>query len=273
MVILNLGHEKRHDMKAHFEAAARVADDISKTFKHPIELEFEKCYYPYLLYSKKRYSGRMFSSSPDYPDYVDTKGLALVRRDFAPIVKTSSEAVLKKLLDEQDPEGAIATARDAVLSVLDAPPGCDMTPYIMSKALRGNYANTSQPHLFVAKRIHERTGEAVPSGARVPFVYVKRADETLLGTKSGQAEDPSWAKDHGMEINKIYYVQNQLRTPLLSMLEVIDNNVEKRVFTPDIEMKLEALERGEKLEVREQKRQKFVKDNKLREITQFFKKK
>jgi hypothetical protein len=26
-------------MKAHFEAAAKVADEISKTFKYPIELE------------------------------------------------------------------------------------------------------------------------------------------------------------------------------------------------------------------------------------------
>lgn len=39
MVCLNLGPEKRHDMKAHFEAAAKVADEISKTFKYPIELE------------------------------------------------------------------------------------------------------------------------------------------------------------------------------------------------------------------------------------------
>jgi DNA polymerase delta subunit 1 len=273
MVILDLGPEKRHDMKAHFEAAAKVADEISKTFQHPIELEFEKCYYPYLLYSKKRYAGRMFSSSPDKPDYVDVKGLALVRRDFAPIVKTSSETVLKKLMDEQDPEGAIATARDAVLSVLDAPPGCDMTPFIMSKTLRGSYKNTAQPHLFVAKRIHERTGEPVPSGARVPYVFTQRADETLLGTKSGQAEDPMWAKDHGMELDKLYYVRNQLMTPLVSMLEVIDDNVEKKIFTPDIVERLDALERGVKAEVREQKRLKFVKDNKLRPITDFFKKK
>jgi DNA polymerase delta subunit 1 len=215
----------------------------------------------------------MFSSSPDKPDYNDVKGLALVRRDFASITKTSSEAVLKKLLDEQDPEGAIATARDAVLSVLDAPPGCDMTPFVMSKTLRGSYKNTAQPHLFVAKRIHERTGEPVPSGARVPYVFTQRSDETLLGTKSGQAEDPMFAKEHGMELDKLYYVNNQLRTPLTSMLEVIDENVEKRIFTPDIEERLNALALGEKAEIREQKRLKFVKDNKLRPITDFFKKK
>lgn len=42
MVILNLGEDKRHDMAAHFEAAQKLADDISKTFPSPVELEFEK---------------------------------------------------------------------------------------------------------------------------------------------------------------------------------------------------------------------------------------
>lgn len=57
MVIFDLGEAKRHDMAAHFETGQRVAGEISGTFKAPIELEFEKCYYPYLLFNKKRYSG------------------------------------------------------------------------------------------------------------------------------------------------------------------------------------------------------------------------
>lgn len=57
MVVLELGPEHRLDMAAHFEAAAAAATAITKTFPAPIELEFEKCYHPYLLFSKKRYSG------------------------------------------------------------------------------------------------------------------------------------------------------------------------------------------------------------------------
>lgn len=48
---------KRHDLATHFEIAQRVAETITATFPKPVELEFEKCYYPYLLFSKKRYSG------------------------------------------------------------------------------------------------------------------------------------------------------------------------------------------------------------------------
>jgi DNA polymerase delta subunit 1 len=57
MAILNVGEAARHDLRAHFELAESVARRISATFKPPNELEFEKCYYPYLLFSKKRYAG------------------------------------------------------------------------------------------------------------------------------------------------------------------------------------------------------------------------
>ena len=272
-VIIDLGEEKRHDMRAHFEAAAKMADDISKTFKHPIELEFEKTYYPLLLYAKKRYAGRMFSSTPDKPDYVDVKGLQLVRRDSSPIVKTASNAILDVLMQEHDTVKALGVARASILSVLDAPPGCDMTPYVMSKSLRGTYKNAEQPHLHVAKRIEQRTGERLPSGTRVPYVYVRRSDETLLGTKSSCAEDPGFARDNGMEIDKVYYVINQLRSPLVNLLSVLDPRVERTLFDDDEEIKnkIFELETGQKVILKEVKRAKYVKDNNLREITSFFK--
>ena len=42
MVILNLGEDKRQDMHAHFAKAQWLADEVSKTFPKPVELEFEK---------------------------------------------------------------------------------------------------------------------------------------------------------------------------------------------------------------------------------------
>lgn len=60
MVKFNVGQDRRYDMHAHFEVATRVAAEISKTFKPPNELEMEKTYFPYLLFSKKRYAGKFF---------------------------------------------------------------------------------------------------------------------------------------------------------------------------------------------------------------------
>jgi hypothetical protein len=58
----------------------RGAQVVTKHFKAPNELEFEKVYMPYILYSKKRYAGQMYTR-PDKPDKIDIKGLQVVRRD------------------------------------------------------------------------------------------------------------------------------------------------------------------------------------------------
>ena len=60
MVVFDVGEARRHDVAAHFEVAQRVARDITATFAPPNELEHEKCYNPYLLFSKKRYAGEFF---------------------------------------------------------------------------------------------------------------------------------------------------------------------------------------------------------------------
>lgn len=270
MVILNLGEENRYNMAEHFKAAAKLADDISATFNRPIELEFEKCYYPYLLYSKKRYAGRMFSSSPDKADYVDIKGLSLVRRDSAPIARRVSQSILDCLMERQNAEEAVDIAKRAVMEVLEG--RIEWADVTLSKTLRGSYKNDAQPHLHVARLIRQRTGESLPSGARVPYCFVERHDESVLGVKSLQAEDPAYAKEHGMTIDRLYYVDHQLRSPLTALLEVVCADPDKAIFEDTaIKAKMEELEAAAKGVVKEQKRQRFIKDNKLQPISNFFK--
>ena len=47
----------------------------------PIKLEFEKVYYPYLLISKKRYAGLLWTN-PDKFDKMDTKGRQQIAQSF-----------------------------------------------------------------------------------------------------------------------------------------------------------------------------------------------
>lgn len=83
------------------EAAAYVSDKFVK----PIKLEFEKVYFPYLLINKKRYAG-LYWTQPDKYDKMDSKGIETVRRDNCRMVQTVIETVLRKILIDQDVDGA-----------------------------------------------------------------------------------------------------------------------------------------------------------------------
>lgn len=144
MCILNVGEQDRHNMHAHFKAAEELADTISKSFPSPVELEFEKCYYPYLLYSKKRYAGLMYTS-PDKHDYIDVKGLQLVRRDSCPLVKDVSHAILDRIMYDRSTEMALGEARRLILRVLNHEE--PLEKFVVSKSLRADYKNDRQVRL------------------------------------------------------------------------------------------------------------------------------
>lgn len=77
-----------------------AAKTVSSSFISPIKLEFEKCYYPYLLINKKRYAGLYFTR-PDKHDKMDCKGIETVRRDNCELVASLISTCLEKLLIER----------------------------------------------------------------------------------------------------------------------------------------------------------------------------
>lgn len=270
MCLFKVDEEKRHDMNEHFKVAQRVADAISATFPEVIELEFEKAYWPYLLLSKKRYAGLMFVV-PDKHDKVDVKGLQLVRRDNAPIVKDVSTHILSCIMYDRSPEKAVEAARSCVARVLNGE--IPLEKFIISKALKANYVNpTSQPHVMVAQKIRQRRGYAVPQGERVPYVFV---EDTLNcdGLLSARAEDPAFVKDHADEIklDMLYYITNQLMSPIETLLELLVPDVHEAILGfPGIKEIVDDLKTRRSRDVKVCKRVKTNTRNGQREITSFF---
>lgn len=255
------------DMHAHFALATRVAAEISATFPGCIELEFEKCYRPYCLYSKKRYAGLMYTK-PGAPDYIDVKGLQLVRRDSPPIVKTVSNQILDAIMHARSTDKALAAARAAVLDVLAGRRPID--DFVTSKSLRGSYANpNAQPHVVVARKIKERTGESLGSGVRVPYVFV--VDNAIDGNVSTRAEDPGYVRAHpDVQLDYLYYV-DQLMSPIKALLEVmVDDPVVAVLGAAEIAGVLGGMRASRTVLVREVKRVKTNVKNKQHEITNFF---
>lgn len=268
MVRFKVPAEHEHDLAYHFKVAEDVAGRITAHFPGCVELEFEKVYYPYMLFSKKRYAGLMFTN-PSKHDYIDVKGIQIVRRDNAPIVKRVSQAILDAIMFDKSTEKAIAKARECIKSVLEGKEPIES--FIVSKTLRGSYANpNAQPHVQVARKIQERTGKVIQSGVRVPYVFV--VDNNIDQLISQRAEDPEYVVTNNVPLDYILYIDNQLTSPINALLELLINNPMLQILGhPDVAVLLEKMRASRKEKITTTKRVKLNQKNKQHEITQFFK--
>lgn len=128
-----------------------------------------------------------------------------------------------------------------------------------------------QPHVHVARRIHARRGFPVPSGTRVPYVFVENSADPDQ-KQAQKAEDPDYARENGLIIDRLYYLDHQLREPLLSLFKPIVDDPEASIFGhPDVKPQLDALQARFKADLRVAKRVRKNSAAGQREITSFFK--
>lgn len=132
-----------------FKVAPECADRISATFKKPIELEFEKVMYPFILFSKKRYAS-LFWTNPINYDYIDYKGIQVVRRDNCEYVRENSKKIFEYILkndkvlnyDFESVEEVIETskeyARNKIRMLVNSE--VPMKQLVLSKSIRAGYA-------------------------------------------------------------------------------------------------------------------------------------
>ena len=74
-------------LRATIKAAEACSEEFRKHIKEPQNAEYEKTFWPFILISKKRYVGNMYEDDPDAKPKQKSMGIALKRRDYAPIVK------------------------------------------------------------------------------------------------------------------------------------------------------------------------------------------
>ncbi|XP_072172406.1 DNA polymerase delta catalytic subunit-like [Diadema setosum] len=207
------------------ELGKEAAQWISDEFPHPIKLEFEKVYFPYLLINKKRYAGLYFTR-PDTYDKMDCKGIETVRRDNCPLVANLMNAVLQKILISRDPQGALEHAKQTISDLL-----CnriDISQLVITKELTktGEEYAGKQAHVELAARMRKRDPGSAPAlGDRVPYVIIAKGKGAAAYEKS---EDPIYVLENNIPIDTTYYLENQLKGPLLRIFEPVvgENKVE-----------------------------------------------
>jgi DNA polymerase elongation subunit (family B) len=206
---------------------------------------------------------------PDKTPKIDIKGLQLVRRDSPKLVKRISHGMLEILLYQRSFEKALVYVQEQILDMLNGK--VPFEEYIMSKSLRSNYKNTNLPHLIVSKKRQQRGGNAFHSGERVPFVYTQSETDMDLGI-SQRAEDAEYAKEHNIPIDVLYYIKNQVLTPLVTLLQLHYKQAESDILNhTEIASHMVRLQALTSRLIQKSKRVRTNTTNKQREITSFFK--
>lgn len=213
-------------MHEHFRLAKECAEVITKTFKPPIELEFEKVMYPFLLAKKKRYAYLEWTN-PEKADKIDYKGIQLARRDNCKYIREISMGLLNNLLYDKDVSKAKLFATNGVRDLLENRVGIDKL--IISKGLNKYYkvdgenviwydAKVPSPHVRLAQklRVLDPMGHPKPPD-RVPYVFVKSKNENVLQFE--RVEHPDYLD--GKQIDSLYYLDKQLISPITDIMELV----------------------------------------------------
>ena len=218
-----------------WELGERAAKECTALFKKPNDLELEKVYCPYFLYSKKRYAAKLWekgkSGAVEFK-YVDVKGLQLVRRDNTPHVRRVLKEVLECILASNDPKPAIDLARERAMELLTGDVSHD--ELVLSQSLADSYKNTNLAHVQVRNKIRDRAPGSEPqSGDRVPYILTKTDDPRAKAYE--KAEDPKFAEEHGVPIDYHYYFMNKFLNPVCDLVEPLVENPKQEIFGEIIE--------------------------------------
>lgn len=207
-------------------------------------------------------------TKPEAPDYIDVKGISLVRRDNCPLVKEVSTDVLEAIMHRKDVGSALEAARRHVRALLGG--AHPISKFVVSKQTREDYKNDKQPHLYVARKMGQRRGHPVPSGTRVPYVFV-RDDDDPDRDQADRAEDPEYAEAHGLPLDLLYYLDHQVWSPVCQLLSLLVDDPEAEVLRHEtVAPLLQKFRVEDAAALKRAKRVRKNAANNQREITQFF---
>ena len=260
MVEFDVGERKGEEaIKYSWELGERAADACTHLFKKPNNLELEKVYCPYFLYSKKRYAAKLWTQGKDggmNMDYIDVKGLQLVRRDNTPHMREVCKELLDVVLESSDtgPPKALALQRAIELLEGEVP----HEKLILSQQLGDSYKSDNLSHVQVRNKMRERQPGSEPqSGDRVPYILLKTHDPRAKAYE--KAEDPKYAEEHNLPVDYPYYFLNKFLNPVCDLIEPLFDDPKEEIF-------------GELItRAKPNRRKKIVDDPNQRKISDFFK--
>jgi DNA polymerase elongation subunit (family B) len=233
-------------------AAGAFGDQISDYFSkqvlpYPQKLEFEKVYYPFVLYRKKMYSGAKYEGDYGLPcgpppePKLHSRGIALVRRDNAPavrkILKTALEMMMRSDMNASEVVQAVAAyvhlLRASARSIHSTDRPAEhlaMDQFVVSGGLSKDVEDYDGPPnaaVHVACRLMELMPlEKLGAGTRVMYVVRALHKDAKRGEQACLVDDLV----HNRFPLDISYYEGAVRSkldPILSALFVVEERARR----------------------------------------------
>ena len=148
-----------------------VTEELIQQNRGNHELEYEKTFYPLVLFTKKRYIGMKYEFNPN-KGKLTSMGVVLKRRDNAKILKDIYQGVIDCIMDNKEKDYVKKYYLHNIKRLFAG--NMNMNKLIITKTLKGSYKNPNQiAHKVLADRMDRRNpGEGPKSNDRVPYVYI-----------------------------------------------------------------------------------------------------
>jgi DNA polymerase elongation subunit (family B) len=205
------------------ELGKKAAERITSQCRKAHRIEYEKTLFPFILFCRKRYVGMLYEDDPTKKPKRKEMGIALKRRDSAPIVKDIFGGALDILMEERDIRKAQRFVNEKLVDVLQNKVPLDK--FIITKQLGDNYAAmkddykgpaTLPAHVVLANRMKERDpGSAPQIGDRIPFLYV--LERTQQKKQGDRIEHLDYVREHKLTPDATFYLTNQIQNPVAQM--------------------------------------------------------
>lgn len=184
------------DLEAEIKKQAeKFISNLNAILPEIMELEYEGFYRRGFFVSKKRYA--VIENGE-----IIAKGLELVRRDWAPIVKQTQENILRDILKEGDINKAIETVKKVLRRLKSGKiEGKELVIHTQITKPLDEYKQIG-PHVVAAKKLEEN-GTKISKGTIVQYIIAK-------GKGSISQRAVPYEYSQGTEYDRDYYINNQM---------------------------------------------------------------
>jgi DNA polymerase elongation subunit (family B) len=220
----------RETLPLGIKAGQRASNEIKSILPPPQCLEYEKTFFPFIIFSKKRYVGLLYEDDANKKPKQKSMGIVLKRRDNAPIVKKIYGGIIDILMNKYDLKLSVEFLQEELQKLVSGKH--PLEELIITKTLKGSYKDrTKIAHCVLADRMGERDAGNKPQiNDRIPYIYIQTNGEVKL--QGDRIEHPEFVRENNLTPDYQFYITNQLMKPICQMYALCVEQLPNYTYPP-----------------------------------------